>query len=198
MLGNLNDSRLLFRRHRAQATGVIHRLDDDLVRYDVELLLNFALHVLGFRRAEDVGETGHADLAGDHLRGERDVVQDAGELAGGLRMLALLLDDEPLDGDDRRCGVSDHAVLRSLASSARELGCYMMSQALSACSCPSRLESACSKHSITATNAMRRVLARVDLEAIGKVAAPRALQQIPHRKDRAGLKLLNVSEFVQE
>ena len=116
MLGNLNDSRLLFRRHRAQATGVIHRLDDDLVRYDVELLLNFALHVLGVRRAEDVGETGHADLAGDHLRGERDVVQDAGELAGGLRMLALLLDDEPLDGDDRRCRVSDHAeALRSLA-----------------------------------------------------------------------------------
>src|SRR2546430_8677907 len=139
MLGNLDDSRLLFRRHRAQATGVIHRLDDDLVRYDVELLLNFALPILGFRRAEDVGETGHADLAGDHLRGEPDVVQDAGELAGGLRMLALLLDDEPLDGDDRRCGVSDHAVLRSLASSARELGCYMMSQALRACSCPSRL-----------------------------------------------------------
>ena len=109
--GNLNDPRLLLRRHRAETAAVIHRLDDDLVREDVELLLHFALHVLVFGRAEDVGEARAAHLVGDHLRGEREVVQHAGELTRRLGVIALLLDDEPLDRDDRRCGMFDHAAV---------------------------------------------------------------------------------------
>jgi len=88
---------------------VVHRLDDDLVREDVELLLRLALNVLVFRRTEDVGEARAADLVGDHFRREREVVQNSRQLTRRFRVIALLLDDEPLDGDDRRCSVFDHA-----------------------------------------------------------------------------------------
>src|SRR5438105_11924283 len=184
VLGDLNDARLLFRRHRAQTSGMVHRLDDDLIRDDVELLLNFTLNVLRFRRAENVGQTGHADLARDHLRRKRNVVQDAGELARRLRMLALLLDDEPLDGDDRRCRVSDHVNHPPLATLAASLYGVASAARLLLLLLPAK--------------PARRVVAGVDLEAIGKVATRGALPQIPQREDDAGLKLLNVSEFVQE
>ena len=98
--GDVDDRRLLLRRHGAQPAAVVHRLDDYLVGDDVQLLLNFALDVHVFRGAEDVGQTGAADLVGDHLRGQRQVVEDAGELTRRLRVKLLLLDDEPLDGDD--------------------------------------------------------------------------------------------------
>ena len=77
-------SRLLLGRHRAQPAAVVDRLDDDLVGEHVELLLHLALHVLGLRGAEDVGQAGAAHLVGDHLGGEREVVQDAGELTRRL------------------------------------------------------------------------------------------------------------------
>ena len=67
---------------------------------DVELLLNLALHVLTVIRAEDVGESRAADLVGDHLRGERQIVQHAGELTRRFGVIALFLDDETLDRDD--------------------------------------------------------------------------------------------------
>ena len=69
---------------------------------------DFALHVLVVGGAEDVGEAGAAHLVGDHLRGEREIVEDARELARRFRVIALLLDDEALDRDDRRRGVLDH------------------------------------------------------------------------------------------
>ena len=46
VVGNLNDVRLFLRGHRTETSAMVHRLDDDLVREDVELLLHFALHVL--------------------------------------------------------------------------------------------------------------------------------------------------------
>ena len=108
VLGNLDDARLFLGRHGAQPAAVVHRLDDDLVGEHVELLLHLALHVLVVGGAEDVGEPRAADLVGDHLGGERQVVQDARELTRRFRVVALFLDDETLDRDDRRCGVLDH------------------------------------------------------------------------------------------
>jgi hypothetical protein len=87
---------------------VVHRLDDRLVGEDVELLLHLPLNVLVVGRAENVDEAGAANLARDHLRREREVVQDSRQLPGGLRVLPLLLDDEALDRDDRGRGVMDH------------------------------------------------------------------------------------------
>jgi hypothetical protein len=79
---------------------VIKRLDDYLVGDDVQFFLNFALDVHAVRRAKDVGESGAADLVGDHLGRQRHVIEDAGELARCLRVELFLLDDEPLDGND--------------------------------------------------------------------------------------------------
>ena len=107
-VGDRNDVFGFLRCHGAEPPAVIHRLHDDLVRDDVELLLGLALHVLRAGGAEDVGQPGAADLVRDHLRRHREIVQDAGQLAGGLRMAALLLDDEALDRDDGRCGVANH------------------------------------------------------------------------------------------
>ena len=106
--GDLDDVGLFLRRHGAQPPAVIERLDDDFVGDDVELLLHFALHILAHRRAEDIGEAGAAHLVGDHLAGERHVVEDAGQFTRRLREHALLLDDEALDGDDRRRSMLDH------------------------------------------------------------------------------------------
>ena len=107
-LGNRDDVRLFLGRHGAKPPAMVHRLDDRLVGEDVELLLLLALDVVRIRGAEDVDQTGPADLVGDHLRGERDVVEDAGQLAGGLRVQPLLLDDVPVDRDDRRRSVTYH------------------------------------------------------------------------------------------
>jgi hypothetical protein len=100
LLRNLNDPGLFLGRHCAEASAVVHRLDDDLVGENVELLLRLALDVLVFRCAEDVGEARAAHLVRDHFRRERQVVENARELTRGFRMIALLFDDEPLDGDD--------------------------------------------------------------------------------------------------
>ena len=115
--------------------------------------------------AEDVGETGAAHLVGDHLRGEREIVQDAGELTRRFRMVALLLDDEALDRDDRCCSVFDHA----------------------ASSCP-RLDSARGGAYSRASTSNR----------FRNIAAAHRLPQIQNRERPAGLKLMNVSDLVQE
>src|SRR5258707_3820882 len=107
-LGYGNDPGLLLGRHRAEPAAVVHGLDDGVVGEHVELLLDFALHVRVLGGAEDVRETRETHLVGNHLRRERHVVQNAGELASGLRMQALLLDDESLDRDDRRRGMLNH------------------------------------------------------------------------------------------
>src|SRR5205814_2378161 len=103
------DARLFLRRHGAKASPVIHRLDDDLVGENVELLLRLALNVLEIRGTQDVGQAGTAHLVGDHLGGKRQVVKHAGELTRGFGMELLLLDDEALDCYDRCRSVLDHS-----------------------------------------------------------------------------------------
>ena len=72
-------------------------------------LLALCALVLFTGRAEDVREARAAHPVRDHFRGERHVVEDAGQLPGGLRMQALLLDDESFDRYDG-CGfVLEHA-----------------------------------------------------------------------------------------
>ncbi len=105
---NVDDVRLFLGRHGAEPSAVVERLDDDLVRNHVELLLHLTLHVDVGCGSQDVGQAGASHLVGDHLPGKRHVVQDAGELPGGLGMLALLVDDEAFDRDDRCGGVLDH------------------------------------------------------------------------------------------
>ena len=108
VLRDLNDAWLLFGRHGAQPAAVIHRLDDDLIGQNVELLLHFTLHVLGFRGTQDVRQPGASYFVRDHLRGNREVVKDSRQLAGGFGMQPLFFDDETVDGDHRRCGMFDH------------------------------------------------------------------------------------------
>jgi hypothetical protein len=48
------------------------------------------------------------------------------------------------------------------------------------------------------TDACRRIGARIDLKAISNIASAQRLPQVENGKRRAGLKLLDVSELVQE
>ena len=67
----------------------------------------WTLMLLG--RAEDVGQSRAANLVGDHFRPQAQVVEDARELTRRLRGVTLfLLDDEPLDRDDRNVSVMNH------------------------------------------------------------------------------------------
>ena len=74
-LGNLDDVRFFFRRDGAKSSTVIDRLDDDLVGDDVELLLRFTLDIDVLSRTENVSETSASDFVGNHLRREREIVQ---------------------------------------------------------------------------------------------------------------------------
>jgi hypothetical protein len=86
---------------------MVHRLDNGLVGEHVEFLLDLPLHILRIERAEDIDETCTPHFVGDQLGGEGDIVEDAGQLSGGLGKEAFLFDDEPVDGDDRCGGVLD-------------------------------------------------------------------------------------------
>ena len=86
-------------RHSARGAGFSQRGDEQPVGEQVELLHLFAVHVLLARFAEDVDEPRLVDLPGDHLRGQRDVVQEPREPAGGVGMLPLLVDEEAGDGE---------------------------------------------------------------------------------------------------
>jgi len=100
LLGDRDQVLGLLGGHHAQMPPVVHRVHHHVVGVDVELADFLAVDVLGARHAEDVDEARLADFAMDQLRGERDVVQDAGQLAGRAGVLPLLLEDEPAQGHD--------------------------------------------------------------------------------------------------
>ena len=90
----MDDVFVLLGREDRELAGRAEHAIDHFVRELIELLDLFAMNVLAARVAKDVDEARANDLAVDHLRRERDVVEDARELAAGLGMLALLLEDE--------------------------------------------------------------------------------------------------------
>src|SRR6185437_1183605 len=105
---NLDDVRLFLRRHGAEAAAVVQGLDDHVVGEHVQLLLNLALYIMVFGGTDYVRQAGHADLVGDHLGRERDVVQQPGQLTRSFGIQVFLLDYVALDCyDGRRC-VLDH------------------------------------------------------------------------------------------
>ena len=97
-----DDLFVFFRAHHAHPAGVIEAVLDRLVGDDVELLLVFALHVLGAGGAEDVDQARPPDRRGDDLRRKGDVVEQVRQLAGGLGIAVFLIEDEPLDGRNGR------------------------------------------------------------------------------------------------
>ena len=107
-LGNVDDVRLLFGRHGTQPATMIECLDDDFVGNHVELLLHLPLDVHVAGRAENVRESGTSHFVRDHLAGERHVIEDTGQFAGGLGEHAFLLDDETFDRDDGGRSMPDH------------------------------------------------------------------------------------------
>ena len=90
------------RAHHADPAGVVEAVLDGLVGDDVELLLLLALDVPVAGRAQDVDQAGAPDRRRDDLGGERDVVEQVGELARRLGIAVLLVEDEALDGGDGR------------------------------------------------------------------------------------------------
>ena len=85
VLGRDRDDVLVFLRpHHADPAGVVEALLDGLVGEHVELLLLLALDVPAPARAEDVDQPGAADRRRDDLGGQRDVVEQVGQLARRL------------------------------------------------------------------------------------------------------------------
>ena len=97
-----NDVLVLLAAHDADPAGVLETVLDGLVGEHVELLLLFALDVAAALRAQDVDQAGAADRGRDDLGGERDVVQQIRQLARRLGVSIFLVENEPLDGRDRR------------------------------------------------------------------------------------------------
>ena len=91
----------LFGGHAGQVATVVERLEDHVVRPGIELLDVLAVHVPLIGAAQDVDEAGHVHLAGDHLGGEGQVVEDVAECTRRALVAALLGDDVAFDGDDR-------------------------------------------------------------------------------------------------
>ena len=114
---------VLLRGHDADPPGVVQRVLHGLVGEDVELLLLLALHVVAPGAAEDVDQAGAPDAGRDDLGGERDVVEQVGELPGGLGVLVLLVEDEPLDGGDRGASGSPQDG-RATSSATRLASCH--------------------------------------------------------------------------
>ena len=98
-LGHLDDVLVLLGRDHGQLTRAAEHAHDRLVREDVQLLDLLALHVDRAGGAEHVREPRADDGLVDHLRGQRDIEQQAGELPTGLGMLSLLLEHELRQGD---------------------------------------------------------------------------------------------------
>ena len=90
---------VFFRRHDGHVAAVAQKLQQRLIRDDVELLDLLALDVRFARDADDAGQSRAANLSRDDLGGQRDSGQQPGELAAGARMVsALHLQDVLLDG----------------------------------------------------------------------------------------------------
>jgi hypothetical protein len=79
--------------------AVIERLEDHIVGPGIQLLHLLAVYIPLVRAAQDVDQAGHVHFARNHLRRERNVVQQIAERTARLRILALLLDDVALDGN---------------------------------------------------------------------------------------------------
>jgi hypothetical protein len=110
VFGRDRDRRVVFLGgHHTNAPGVVERVLERLIGEDVEFLLLLALHVDGAHGAEDVDQAGPPGGGGDDLGSQRNVIEQVGEFPGRLRVLLLLVDDEPFDGRDR--GVPHHGSL---------------------------------------------------------------------------------------
>ncbi len=75
--GDLDDIRLFFGCHSAEPAAVIDSFNDDIVRDDVQLLLDFALDILVGSSPDDVDESGASHLIGDNLSSDGEVVQQS-------------------------------------------------------------------------------------------------------------------------
>jgi hypothetical protein len=100
LVGNRDESLVLFRRQACNQPGMIERPVDDLVREHVELLLGLTVNVLVAGRPHDIDESSLVHLPADHLRGKSDVLEKTGEGAGRSRKLPLLLDEEARNRDN--------------------------------------------------------------------------------------------------
>ena len=94
-----DDMLFLFRRHYGQASGMVVQAKDRALGKGVQFLHLLALHVLLVGAAKDAGQPCLGRFAGDDLRSQRHVIKNIGEGAGGIRVMVLLVKNEPLDRD---------------------------------------------------------------------------------------------------
>ena len=92
---------VFLRSHNGHVASVAETLEKCVIGDDVELLHDFALHILAAGSARDIGQPGPADLIGNDFGRQRDAREKPGELAaGGRTKPALLFENMLLDGHD--------------------------------------------------------------------------------------------------
>src|SRR5205823_7326321 len=79
-LGDRHRALFLLGSERRKVSAPYVRLEQDLVREHVELLLRLALHVVGARRAEAVGKRPLVDARADRLAGAGDGLDEQPEI----------------------------------------------------------------------------------------------------------------------
>jgi hypothetical protein len=92
---------VLLTGHRAHHALAFQQADEQVVGVNVELLLLFALHVLGPLRAQDVlGQSGLVHFAVHHFARQSEAREQLAEFARGIGELVLTFGDELGEGLD--------------------------------------------------------------------------------------------------
>jgi hypothetical protein len=79
---------------------VLQAVLDRLVGKKIELLLLLALYVLGAYRPQNIDQAGPADGGRDDLGGQRNVVEQVGQLARRFGIAVFLIQDEAFNRGD--------------------------------------------------------------------------------------------------
>ena len=103
LIGNVKDVLIFLGCHHAKMAAMVHRLIDRLIGKFIKFLHHITAHVHPVGGAEDVHESGFANLAPHELCGEREIVQEAGKISRRIRVLTLLLVDKSFERHELFC-----------------------------------------------------------------------------------------------
>jgi siderophore synthetase component len=95
--GDRDDLVVLLARHHADMAARLDAADERAVRHVIELLHRLALDVHGTCRTEHISQARLRHLAADDAAGEREALEEPGEITARTRDAALTLEDVAIE-----------------------------------------------------------------------------------------------------